>query len=27
LGHEIVSRPMYPLDEDMSFIPRVEVFP
>jgi microcystin degradation protein MlrC len=27
LGHEIVSRPMYPLDEDMSFIPHVEVFP
>ena len=26
LGHQIVPRPMYPLDEDMSFIPRVEIF-
>ena len=26
LGHEIVPRPIYPLDEDMSFTPEVEVF-
>jgi len=26
LGHKIVPRPIYPLDEDMSFIPSVEVF-
>ena len=27
LGHEVVPRPIYPLDEDMSFIPCVEIFP
>ena len=26
LGHEIVPRPIYPLDEDMTFTPEVEVF-
>ena len=26
LGHTIVPRPIYPLDEDMSFTPQVEVF-
>ena len=26
-GHRIVPRPIYPLDEDMSFTPHVEVFP
>ncbi|MDE0044144.1 MAG: MlrC C-terminal domain-containing protein, partial [Candidatus Poribacteria bacterium] len=26
LGHEIVPRPIYPLDEEMSFTPEVEVF-
>ena len=26
LGHKIVRRPIYPLDEDMSYTPHVEVF-
>ena len=26
LGHKIVRRPIYPLDEDMSYTPQVEIF-
>ena len=26
LGHRFVTRPMYPLDPDMTFTPEVEVF-